>query len=280
MKRIAIATDFSLQADRAFDRAVDMARYAGAELLLINVIGYNVPAHEADKEADKAYARMQGMVGDIDGDVPPIDITIQHGTPSEEIVAAMTAFNAELLVMGMHHKDVLKNLFVGTTLDRVIRHSPAPVLVAKDKVRGPYRNILTSVDFSECSGAALRLAVRMFPGATHAAVNVYDMPFTGLIRPNEQTREAYAVEHRQDIESEMRRFLGDVPGIESIDLPVSLIQDQPAAGIMKAIDEYEPDLLVMGSHGRNAAKRAILGSVVQSVLNNPPVDVLVTKKDG
>jgi nucleotide-binding universal stress UspA family protein len=42
--------------------------------------------------------------------------------------------------------------------------------------------------------------------------------------------------------------------------------DSPAWGLVKKADEWKPDLLVVGSHGRSALGRLILGSVSQKVL--------------
>jgi hypothetical protein len=54
------------------------------------------------------------------------------------------------------------------------------------------------------------------------------------------------------------------------------IEQQPAAvGIVQAIKRYEPDLLVMGTHGGGRLRRALVGSVANRVLHETSCDVLI-----
>lgn len=50
------------------------------------------------------------------------------------------------------------------------------------------------------------------------------------------------------------------------DVRVEACADSPAWGVIKKADEWEPDLVVVGSHGRSALSRFILGSVSQKVV--------------
>jgi nucleotide-binding universal stress UspA family protein len=54
------------------------------------------------------------------------------------------------------------------------------------------------------------------------------------------------------------------------------LEQQPAAvGILQAIEHYEPDLLVMGTHGGGRLRRALVGSVANRVLHKTACDVLI-----
>jgi nucleotide-binding universal stress UspA family protein len=48
----------------------------------------------------------------------------------------------------------------------------------------------------------------------------------------------------------------------------------PAAEILRAIDELKPELVVMGTHGRRGLARLLLGSVAEKVVRSSPVPVL------
>ena len=47
--------------------------------------------------------------------------------------------------------------------------------------------------------------------------------------------------------------------------------------ILEAIEEFKPDLLVMGTHGRTGFRRLVLGSVAEEVLRKAPCPVLTVK---
>jgi nucleotide-binding universal stress UspA family protein len=53
--------------------------------------------------------------------------------------------------------------------------------------------------------------------------------------------------------------------------------DSPAWGLVKKADEWKPDLLVVGSHGRSALGRLILGSVSQKVLTEARCSVRIAR---
>lgn len=48
----------------------------------------------------------------------------------------------------------------------------------------------------------------------------------------------------------------------------------PTDGIVDAVGTYEPDLVVIGTHGRRGFQRFILGSVAEKLLRTVPVNVL------
>jgi nucleotide-binding universal stress UspA family protein len=52
---------------------------------------------------------------------------------------------------------------------------------------------------------------------------------------------------------------------------------EPAEILLKTIDHWKPDLLVVGSHGRNAASRLLLGSVSLELVRRAPCSVRVTR---
>jgi nucleotide-binding universal stress UspA family protein len=57
------------------------------------------------------------------------------------------------------------------------------------------------------------------------------------------------------------------------------VADSPAWAIIKRADEWQPDLIVMGSHGRTALGRFFMGSVSQTVLTMATCTVRVVRGD-
>ncbi|MCS6927045.1 MAG: universal stress protein [Candidatus Binatia bacterium] len=56
--------------------------------------------------------------------------------------------------------------------------------------------------------------------------------------------------------------------------------DSPAWGIVRKADEWQPDLVVVGSHGRSALERVVLGSVSQKVLTAAHCSVRIGRGRG
>lgn len=51
----------------------------------------------------------------------------------------------------------------------------------------------------------------------------------------------------------------------------------PSQEIVKAAEEWSADLLVIGSHGRRGAQRALLGSVAETVMRHAPCPLVVVR---
>lgn len=56
---------------------------------------------------------------------------------------------------------------------------------------------------------------------------------------------------------------------------VTTISNEPYEAIIEAAKEYDCDLIVMASHGRNGVRGLLLGSQTQKVLNHSKIPVLV-----
>ena len=71
------------------------------------------------------------------------------------------------------------------------------------------------------------------------------------------------------------RIRGGSPGW-SVD--TCIYPDSPAWGILHVADEWKPDLIVLGSHGRSAVGRFILGSVSHKVLSEARSSVRIGRR--
>ena len=57
-------------------------------------------------------------------------------------------------------------------------------------------------------------------------------------------------------------------------------QGNPAQEILRQAQDFEADLVILGTHGRSALERFFLGSVAQKTVRNAPCPVLTVKPDG
>jgi nucleotide-binding universal stress UspA family protein len=56
---------------------------------------------------------------------------------------------------------------------------------------------------------------------------------------------------------------------------VVVVEARPAPGIRRAIDDAQPDLVVLGTRGFGRFRRALLGSTAHEVLGSTDCDVLL-----
>lgn len=280
MKNLLMATDLSARSDRALERAVEVARVTGAKLTVLHVVDDALPSAAADAQEQFARTAIRGHVDSLTKrGQPKVTINVVAGRPYAQIFEAAEKSNAEMIVLGMHRENALKDMFRGTTVERVIRTGHLPVLLVKDRCTKPYRRVVIGVDFSVCSRRAIEFAVEFLPKAEFQLIHAYDVPFKGF-GYGERTRIAAEAEHQAQfeeiVESEMKTLVAGLKGKRPRLTPV-MHQGTVWSVLDRQIRRVKPDLLVIGTHGRTGVAHALLGSVAEDLLRQPPCDVLAVK---
>jgi len=278
MKKILMATDLSARSDRALDRAVELACNFGAHLTVVHVVDEDLPSSLAQSQQEAAEQAVQSYLDTFRAanNSSSISIEIVLGRAHSDILETAEKVDAEMIVLGAHRNDAFMDVFRGTTAERIIRASNIPVLSVKNRVGGPYRRIMVAIDFSAYSRRALRFAFSFAPCAEFYLLHAYGTPFQAFLYGRATRREVSEqerLEFEQTIEAELEVFLTSqdvkVPKLERI------IREGEVRGVIRReARRLNPDLLVIGTHGRTGVAHAFLGSVAEDMLKDPPCDVV------
>jgi nucleotide-binding universal stress UspA family protein len=139
LERVLVAHDFSDSSEIALQHGASLAARFGAELHLLHVLRTPEPevfelawaAGATQSCYHKAVRRLQCAVPvefDLRGRVEP---TVRTGRPYEEILACAAEREVDLICMGGDGVDRGLHALFGSNVDRVLRQSPCPVLVAR-----------------------------------------------------------------------------------------------------------------------------------------------------
>ena len=280
MKNILVATDLSPSSERALGRAAELAAQFDADLRVLHVMDAGWP----EDIADALRARAEQAVGARLAAMPAVagrqvDVQIVVGDPFAEILNRAWAPRTDLLVMATHRKAPVRDLFRGTTVERVLRRADVPTLVVKDDPAEPYRRVLVAVDFSVASRRALELAIRLVPDGEFHVLHAYEVPFAAFLT-DPKTRRRVEAEHAQEltvtVDEEVKAFLSRFPELRTR-CHLILERGETLQVLSRGIAQVRPDLLAVGTHGRTGIPRALLGSVAEEILANPPCDVVAVK---
>ncbi len=138
MQMILMATDLSARSDRALDRAVGLARDCGAELTIVHLVDEDLPALLADAQQEAAERATQEHVDTLTAaNGPSISIEVVLGRAYVDILEMSEKVEAEMIVLGVHREGAFKDMFRGTTAERVIRASNVPVLFGQEPRKRP-----------------------------------------------------------------------------------------------------------------------------------------------
>lgn len=144
-KTIVVPLDGSGCAEHAFEYAVSLAkiRKAGLEIFTfvdpVEVLGRDLPDPLEEAHVAAAKAQADRIVREAIAKAAAEGIIatgcVKIGEPAAGIVETAAADKAETIVMGTHGRSGFKRLFMGSVAEEVLRRSPCPVVIVREKAR-------------------------------------------------------------------------------------------------------------------------------------------------
>jgi universal stress protein A len=142
IKRIACCTDFSENADAAFEAAVDLAKRYEAKLFIIHVLPpvisplmtdaeWVMPETPQESVVVGLEQRMQERYGArIDPSVPS-ELLVLHGHVSTEVLRFLDEQQVDLVVLGSYGLSGMGLVFFGSVAKRVSQKAGCSVLIVR-----------------------------------------------------------------------------------------------------------------------------------------------------
>jgi nucleotide-binding universal stress UspA family protein len=316
-QRILVPLDGSARAERALPVAARLVRASGGSIVLLRVITspidfawYAMESPISMQEGIEAdIARATDYLASVAGSPELAGIEIKTevlpGAPALSIFPVVRAFQADLIVMCSHGYTGRTRWILGSVSQKVVRHSPVPVLVLREDGSVPVNlhpdgirpvRVLVPLDGSPFAEAALVPAAHLSAalsapaqGALHLA-QVLRLPTLYEYGQNDQLAEMkQGIREAQAYLSTVERKLRE-DDLAKLNLSVtsSVSVDPDVAGIligiaeigedMQEVEEYPPcDLIAMATHGRGGLQRWMLGSVTERVLDSTKLPLLIVR---
>ena len=276
LERILCPTDFSPASIEAIRFASFLAQNAACQLTLIHVdeqeknpLGF----FEKDKQIighyhEQVSAFAQGKFAEIvkqEGLAPErSSLLVRFGTAYHEIVEVAEVNRFSLVVIATEGLGRSSPHLIGRTVERVVRLCRTPVITVKPRQEKPTKKIetiLCPTDFSEYSNFAIPYAVSI--ARTYAARII-------LVHVTDLT-----VQHPEALLQKFPdpRFYHDEA--DKIQIEKIVGRDvEPENTIVRLAEEYQVDLIVIGTHGARGMRRVQIGNTVEEVVRRTASPVL------
>lgn len=266
MKRILVPCDFSDPAVQAFKFAVDIAKESRGEVILLNVVELPV-MHESvlmptlsfeeafikdmKAHAEKNFAKMKDKWAK---EGPKITSFVEFGGATPTIRDFVKDNKIDLLVMGTHGASGLKEFFVGSNTEKIVRTSEVPVIAIKGQVKmSSIKNIVFPNTFG-MDQEELTLRVKALQNFFKATLHVLYVNTPSSFRRD--------IEVKKEMKAFAKRFMLK-------DYTLTIFNDySEEEGLRNFVADTKADMVAMATHGRRGINHLMSGSIAEDVVNH------------
>ncbi|MED5459366.1 MAG: universal stress protein, partial [Pseudomonadota bacterium] len=223
---------------------------------------------------DDISATLTDLREDYALELPSLMIQTVVGEPHVEIVREAHERQASLIVLGMHRKRGQKDLLYGTTMMRILRSAPCPVVVASYLPTQPWQHVVVPIDFSLTARQTLKEALIRFPEAKLTLLHAWSLP--GELELGSQAfyaqwRDREVSRLREALDNEVESLLRELDGVPDIEL--ALEPGQPCDVLHDYVKRHSPDLVMLGSRSRPHQPNPL----TEMLLSEPHCDVMLCR---
>lgn len=276
--KVLLATDLSSRCDRALDRAAQLAGQWQAELIALNILESSQAPDMAltwaygNEDTNVQIAERQ-LLKDLASLQVKLSARIAHGDVANAIEIVANEEHCDLVVTGMARNETFGRFLLGSTVEKLSKQLPQPLLVVRNRPHGAYARIVIAIDFSESSKQAVMAALRFFPEQTMTLYHAHSKPLSEAI-------EQHTTALNQD---GMQSAFGDfLDTCELSDTQRSRFVCVSELGALetvltKYVRTNNIDLVLVGTRGASGLMGVLLGSNAARLLDWLPCDTMMIR---
>lgn len=266
--RVLVASSLRPESDGAIEVGLSLARGLGASVTVVHGLDRDavssgpfgtgwIEEDRADDERRSGALRLREQLArcEVANGCRPASI-IEPESVSRLVTHESRDRRTEVVVVGPPDGG-------GAIVDRIVRSSPVPVVIARPRLDLPLTEIVVGVDLSPTSGDALRWAVTL---ARRIGAEDIVPKAVLAIDSDETPRISEAATER------LLQFVADT--VEGHAAPL-VRRGSPTDVLVTTVREAEAPLLVIGSHGSGGYERFLTGHHVADLIRAAPCSVAV-----
>ncbi|MBL7858908.1 MAG: universal stress protein [Cyclobacteriaceae bacterium] len=277
MKKILVPCDFSEPSHEAFKFAINLAAKNDSEVYVLHVIDF--PAYyetafgfqpipfeasalkEIDDDAQRKFEKMLKTYSKNDSNIV---FSYVHGHVTSMIIDFISRKKIDLVVIGTHGASGMREFFVGSNTEKIVRLSPVPVFAIRKAVSlSAIKDIIfpTMLEAQPELIKRIKIVQEFFKARLHI---LYVNTLNNFKRDLE-------------VKAEMEKF---VKHHKLTNCTMNMRSDAfEQDGIISFTHETGGDMIVMATHGRKGLAHFLIGSVAEDVVNHVkcPIWTMVVK---
>lgn len=268
MKSILVPIDFSQCSKNALNAAIHIAETTGAVIELVHiydrpVIGFvdlNIDHSKNKQLQNKMDLSMKDLIKEYDTKNVVLNTTILYDINLPEIFDLPKFSKIDMVVMGSQGTSGLRELFIGSNAEKVVRSANCPVLCLKETqdVYNFNKVVLASNFYKELELTFPQIDsfLKVF-GPTYHLLKVNTPNNFETTRYSRRIMDAFAEKFK----------------LENYDIHV-YNDNHVESGILNFSKEINADAIIIATHGRRGLEHFINGSLAEDVVNHSVTPVL------
>jgi nucleotide-binding universal stress UspA family protein len=264
MKKILVPCDFSATATQAFKFAVTIARQSKGEIVLLHIVELPVLRHGPVpiNALEKSFLKKikERVASDVDKMITTwakgikVSFVLDHGEVNHMITRHIKKHKIDLIVMGTHGASGIREFFIGSNAEKIVRFSSVPVITVKKRFKNTIKNIVFATDLSKIPSKLserLKTLQKFFKADLH--IVYVNTPF------NFKTDESLRPSILEFMNT--NRF--------NKDASFSIFNDQDeVSGIRNFAKKCKADLVALPTQSKKGLSHFLFGSVAEDVTNH------------
>ena len=273
MNRILVPTDFSDHAENALKVAAMIAKKYNAEIYLLHMM--EIPMRQTDQGQTEsiipetlffmnlARKKFESLMAQDYLKGITVHETVKEDITFNEIKDSCHEFNIDLIIMGSHGATGLKDMFIGSNAEKVVRSSEVPVLVIKNEHQDfKIADFVFASDFKNDNKDTYKQAVK-FAKAFGSKIHLL------LVITSNDFMTSY------EAQSRIKDFIS---GQSFKNYTIHIHNDYSIEqGILNVSKDIDADLIGISTHGRQGIAHFFNGSISEDLVNHANRPVITFK---
>ncbi|MBJ6118932.1 universal stress protein [Pontibacter sp. BT310] len=276
MRRILVPTDFSEQAQYAFEVAINIARRTGAAIKLLHVVEMprsasfsatgDVVYHDNMEQLyimrlmEATKTNMSKLIAKVSHTGVEVVQEVDVDSIVNKIKRVIAADNVDLIVMGSKGSSGMDEFLIGSNTEKVVRTATCPVLTIKtSNPEFDVKEIVLASNFRREVGKAMD-AFKYFQKLFDARLHLVYINTPGAFESSSNLRSKLA--HAAD-KYDLHNY--------TINVYNDTIEED---GILHFAEDINADMIMMATHGRTGLSHLLSGSIAEDLVNHTSRPVL------
>lgn len=277
MKKIVVPVDFSELSGHALNFAIEFNEKIKGEILLVHVIDIPVGHINFTGDVDSASAetfytgefikatksKLEEWAKKVEDAGQKVKFQMKFGNAFTSISKIVAEDESTWIIMGSKGASGLREVFIGSNAERMIRYAKCPVIIVKGETHlKDMKSMAFASDLSQEQDLIANYAkdIQELLGLNMHLVKV-KTPYNWL----DDVQAKKQLEHFAE-----RNYLKDFT-TSTVDA------DFADEGAVKFAEEVGAGLIVLGTHGKKGIAHLLGGSIAEDIVNESKVPILVFK---